>query len=203
MKRGIAGFFIFVFLVAGVVGCGAAVEPEAQETIAPIETATTGATPTIVETTAVEATPTVQAQETPEAEATSDSAENSDVLETPEATKEGGATMTPSGTEMGEDLPQVELAKADLAERLNVAPEAIEVVLVEARTWPDAGMGCPQPGMVYTQVPQDGLLIRLRVEGQDYDYHSGGIRDPFLCEEDGKGTQEFGEELIPPPSMDE
>lgn len=197
MKRRIVGPGFFVLVLVFVVGCGAAVEPEAQETVAPTETATTRATPTIVETAAVEATPTAQGQETSEPE------EDSDDLETQEPTIEGEATMTPSGTEMGEDLPQVELAKADLAERLNVAPEAIEVVLVEARTWPDAGMGCPQPGMVYTQVPQDGLLIRLRVEGQDYDYHSGGTREPFLCEEGGKGTQEFGEEIIPPPSMDE
>jgi hypothetical protein len=35
--------------------------------------------------------------------------------------------------------------------------------------------------MAYAQVPEDGLLIRLQANGQTYEYHSGGIRDPFLC----------------------
>lgn len=198
MKRGIAGFFIFVLLAAGVVGCGGAVEPEVQETgtaMAPTATATAEVGPS--ETVTVEASPiiieTIEVEETPVAD------------ETPlvDKTPPFEVTVTPLGVEMSEDLPQVEMAKADLAERLNVAPETIEVVQVEARVWPDAGMGCPQPGMVYTQVPQDGLLIRFGAGGQVYDYHSGGTRDPFLCEEGGKETPEFGEEIIPPPSMDE
>lgn len=211
MKRRIAGLLIFVLAFAGIVGCSAAVEPEGQDTatsvvvtatiaVAPSETATVAVSPTVVETPEVEETPTI--------EETSDfgdreSHEKSDVTGTPELTREGEPTMTPSGVEMSEDLPQVDMAKADLAQRLDVGPEAIEVVLVEARVWPDASMGCPQPGMVYTQVPQDGLLIRLQVEGQIYDYHSGGTRDPFLCEQEWKGTQGFGEEIVPPPSLDE
>jgi len=74
-------------------------------------------------------------------------------------------------------------AKEDLAQRLNVTPEEIEVVEVQAVTWGDTSMGCPQPDMRYKQVPQDGLLIKLKVEGQVYEYHSGGSRDPFLCEQ--------------------
>jgi hypothetical protein len=37
--------------------------------------------------------------------------------------------------------------------------------------------------MVYIQVPQDGALIRLSAKGQVYDYHSGGNRGVFLCEQ--------------------
>jgi hypothetical protein len=33
-----------------------------------------------------------------------------------------------------------------------------------------------------SQVPEDGLLIRLQAGDQTYEYHSGGFRDPFLCE---------------------
>jgi hypothetical protein len=76
----------------------------------------------------------------------------------------------------------LEIAKADLARRRAVAPEAIQVIEVRDVTWPNRGMGCPQPGMAYKQVPVDGLLIRLESGGQIFEYHSGGNRAPFLCQ---------------------
>jgi hypothetical protein len=79
-------------------------------------------------------------------------------------------------------LPQVSEAIADLAGRLGVAPAQVAVVSVEAVVWPDGGLGCPQPGMMYPQVLQDGLRIRLAVDSVVYQYHSGGRRAPFLCE---------------------
>ena len=67
--------------------------------------------------------------------------------------------------------------------------------------WPDASLGCPQPDMFYIQIPHDGLLIRLSVDGKVYAYHSGGGYDPFLCEQDLKLSKTPGasEGLIPPP----
>lgn len=83
-------------------------------------------------------------------------------------------------------LPQVSQAIADLAERLGVAPAEIEVVSVEAVVWPDGSLGCPQPGMLYPQVLQDGMRIRLGVAGVIYQYHSGERRAPFLCTNPGE-----------------
>jgi hypothetical protein len=77
---------------------------------------------------------------------------------------------------------QVDLARADLARRQSVAIDAIELVEVRTVIWPDGGLGCPRPGMVYLQVLVDGLLIRLRLGGQAFDYHGDGIKPPFLCE---------------------
>ena len=79
--------------------------------------------------------------------------------------------------------PFVVMAKEDLAERLEVGVETIEVLEAELVVWPDASMGCPDPEMMYIQVPQDGSLIRLQVEDTVFEYHSGGDRPPFLCEE--------------------
>lgn len=76
----------------------------------------------------------------------------------------------------------VEMARADLSRRLSVAPADVTLVEVRSVIWPDGGLGCPRPGMVYPQVQVEGLLIRLRVAGRGYDYHSGGNRAPFLCE---------------------
>jgi len=77
----------------------------------------------------------------------------------------------------------VDQAAQDLAKRLSVDPAQVELVEVSQVTWPDGGLGCPQPGMAYTQVQVDGLRIRLRVGEQVYSYHSGSGRPPFLCEQ--------------------
>lgn len=77
----------------------------------------------------------------------------------------------------------VDLATADLAERLGIAASAISVASAEAVVWPDAGLGCPQPDMAYIQVPVDGALVVLNAGGGEYRYHSGGrVTEPFLCE---------------------
>lgn len=73
-------------------------------------------------------------------------------------------------------------AKNDLAQRLAIDPAQIDLVEAASVTWPDGSLGCPQPGMAYTQVQVDGLLIRLRAGDRIYEYHGGGARAPFLCE---------------------
>ena len=72
-------------------------------------------------------------------------------------------------------------AKEDLAHRLSMPIGQIEVLEARSVVWPDASLGCPQPGMRYKQVPVDGVLIRLQANGQVYEYHSGGGRGLFLC----------------------
>lgn len=77
----------------------------------------------------------------------------------------------------------VDQAIADLADRLGNDPSSITVVSAEAVIWPDGGLGCPEPGMAYTQVQVDGLLIRLSADANEYRYHTGGrVSTPFLCE---------------------
>ena len=95
----------------------------------------------------------------------------------------GGPTMPTSNPGVDIENPLVIQAKEDLAGRLGISPNHIALLSYEEVVWPDASLGCPQPGMAYIQVPQDGALIRLSAEGQVYDYHSGGNRDVFLCEQ--------------------
>jgi hypothetical protein len=90
---------------------------------------------------------------------------------------------TPSDSGLQKFIAQ---AKQDLAQRLDIDPDQIEVVEAKAVVWPDSSLGCPQPGMAYLQVLQDGLLIRLKVGDKIYNYHSGGNRPPFLCENPAK-----------------
>lgn len=74
------------------------------------------------------------------------------------------------------------LAIADLSNRLGIPEGAIEVLTEERVTWRDGSLGCPKPGMMYTQALVEGSLIVLRAGGQDYSYHSGAGRAPFYCE---------------------
>jgi hypothetical protein len=86
-------------------------------------------------------------------------------------------------TPAGEAAAQ-EQAIADLAARLNIAPSAISVVSQDSAVWPNAGLGCPQPGIGYTEVQIDGMRIILSYAGIRYEYHSGPAR-VILCETDG------------------
>ena len=75
----------------------------------------------------------------------------------------------------------IKTAKADLAKRLGLSEDDIDVLEAKAMLWPDGSLGCPQPGMAYIQIPFEGGLIRLDAGGQEYDYHTGEGESPFLC----------------------
>lgn len=75
----------------------------------------------------------------------------------------------------------VGLAKADLAERLDVDADDVELASAEAVTWRDGSLGCPEPGMSYTQALVDGHRFELVVDGEGYWYHQGGSSDPRFC----------------------
>ena len=64
---------------------------------------------------------------------------------------------------------QIELAKSDLSRRLDISVDEIKVLEARAVVWPDASLGCPQPGMVYVQVLcKKDALIRLQGGGEMY-----------------------------------
>lgn len=79
----------------------------------------------------------------------------------------------------------VDGARADLAGRLGLPGADIAVEGVHAVVWSDGSIGCPQPGMLYTQALVEGALIVLVAGGARYSYHSAGGRPAFLCERPG------------------
>jgi len=94
----------------------------------------------------------------------------------------------------------VDYTVKDLATRLAIDPATIEQLEARAVVWPDGGLGCPTPGMAYIQVQVDGALVRLRVDGKLYEYHSGGSRAPFLCDQPaGVPEPQPGDQPAPPP----
>jgi len=80
-----------------------------------------------------------------------------------------------------ERIEMVADVRADLVARIGVDESAVRVVTVEAVTWRDGSLGCPEPGRSYTQALVPGVRIVLEVDGATYDYrgtHRGGFR---LC----------------------
>lgn len=111
--------------------------------------------------------PTVPVPNTPEVE-NAESEEGDSVIETPDQPDSGDAS--------------VELAVADLSQRLGIPASEIDVAVAERVVWPDASIGCPEPDMMYAQVLQDGVRIVLEAAGERYHYHGGGAQELFLCE---------------------
>jgi hypothetical protein len=78
--------------------------------------------------------------------------------------------------------PFVAIAVDDLAARLDVQTDSIDVLTAVLVVWPNGALGCPEPGRSYTQVMTDGSVIELGVDGVVYRYHSGGSLAPFPCD---------------------
>ena len=87
--------------------------------------------------------------------------------------------MTPAKPTLPE---KVAHAIQDLANRQKIPPEEITLVDVVEVVWRDGSLGCPQPGMMYTQALVEGMRIRLSVGEMIYHYHSSKRGRPFLCE---------------------
>jgi len=64
-------------------------------------------------------------------------------------------------------------AQSDLARKLGVRADEILVVSSQVVDWPDASLGCPQPGAVYAQVVTPGFSLLLESAGKLFEYHTG------------------------------
>ena len=78
--------------------------------------------------------------------------------------------------------PLIEKARADLAQRLSISASRINTLEARGVFWPDASLGCPQPGTTYTQVLTAGYLILLEAGGNKFEYHADLHNYVFYCE---------------------
>jgi len=76
----------------------------------------------------------------------------------------------------------IESAKADLAQRLSIPASQIKAIETKESAWPDASLGCPQPGIVYAQIPTPGYIIKLEYAGDEFEYHVGIHGNVLYCE---------------------
>lgn len=91
-----------------------------------------------------------------------------------------GQTVGPEPIDKGLQ-PFIDDAVNQLVETLGVASADITVQAARLVVWTDSSLGCPDPKMEYAQVPADGSVIELVVDGETYWFHSGGSRTPFPC----------------------
>ena len=104
--------------------------------------------------------------------------------------QEPGSEPAPLTGEVPQDL--LDAVLDDLVERMGVDRAAITVERSGAVIWRDGSLGCPQPGMMYTQALVPGYQIVLRVGEDTYDYHASESGNFVLCP-DG-----MAEEGLPP-----
>jgi hypothetical protein len=91
----------------------------------------------------------------------------------PPAVEEKIVTKTPAA--------MIEAALDDAANRSTTARADIKVISEEAVTWPDGSLGCPQPGMLYTQALVPGYRIVLQAGEQTLNYHAMSRGKPVFC----------------------
>lgn len=110
---------------------------------------------------------------------------------------EGTTTTTPSDSvtsttsvpatdpDMGREIPEdiMNGVVSDAASRTGVEPSVMVVALAREVTWNDGSLGCPEPGVMYTQALVDGYQVVLIAGDEALDYRvddSGGFR---VCEQ--------------------
>ena len=109
---------------------------------------------------------------------------------TPEAStgdSEGGEAV--EMPEPGRPNPQTAMinqATQDLAERLEIVADDIDVIAAEEMQWRDSSLGCPAKDGSYLQAITPGYRITLRAQGETYDYHTDARRTVILCGADGR-----------------
>jgi hypothetical protein len=71
----------------------------------------------------------------------------------------------------------------EAASLASVAPEQLVVVRAEPVVWNDGSLGCPEPGMEYTQALVHGYWVVIRAIGKTYDFRVGRDGSFRLCPE--------------------
>lgn len=75
----------------------------------------------------------------------------------------------------------IRVALADAMRHTGIDAAELRVTTAETVTWSDGSLGCPQPGMIYTQALVPGYRIRIDAAGDTLDYHAGQRGSPRLC----------------------
>jgi hypothetical protein len=70
---------------------------------------------------------------------------------------------------------------ADAATQAGVDPSGVTIVSAHAETFSDGSLGCPEPGMMYTQALVDGYQVVVEANGTQLDYRGSGPGQFRLC----------------------
>src|SRR6185503_859508 len=70
---------------------------------------------------------------------------------------------------------------ADAARRFKVPESAVVLTRAEQVTWPNAALGCPEPGTMYTQALVPGFRVVARTYAGDLLYHTDTVGQLRNC----------------------
>ena len=76
---------------------------------------------------------------------------------------------------------QIQYSKEDLARRLDVPLDNVIVSGARQVTWRSGALGCPEPGMSYTDALVPGSVIFLKADSTIHAYHAKIGGEPFYC----------------------
>jgi hypothetical protein len=79
---------------------------------------------------------------------------------------------------------QIDFAISDLAQSRGVERDAVTASTAQRVSWRSGAIGCPVPGMNYTQALVPGSLIILKVGEKQFEYHARNGGPPFYCPAD-------------------
>jgi hypothetical protein len=101
----------------------------------------------------------------------------------PLATPSATPTAIGKSPSMEIKVPQaiLEPILAEAAARAKVARDKLVIVRAESVVWGDGSLGCPEPGMEYTQALVNGYWVVIDAAGQTYDFRVGHGGSFQLC----------------------
>lgn len=72
---------------------------------------------------------------------------------------------------------------ADAAAGAGVEESEVQLVSAEAVTWSDGSLGCPEPGMMYTQALVPGYRVVLSIDGEELSFHAAESGEFSFCQD--------------------
>jgi hypothetical protein len=83
----------------------------------------------------------------------------------------------------GRQVPQtiLESILKEAAALAKVARDQLVIVRAESVVWNDGSLGCPEPGMMYTQALVNGYWVVIEAAGRTYDFRVGRGGSFRLC----------------------
>ena len=93
------------------------------------------------------------------------------------------ASMLPGSSSAADSQPAVDAALRDAAAHLGISQANLKVDQAEPRQWGDSSLGCPKPGLMYSQVVTPGFVIIISGAGKQLEYHADTRGQVVLCQE--------------------
>ncbi len=92
-------------------------------------------------------------------------------------------SVLPGSSSSADAQPAIDAALAQAAAHLGVSPPDLHVDQVEAREFGDSSLGCPKPGLMYSQIVTPGFVIIISGPGKQLEYHADTRGQIVLCQE--------------------